>query len=476
MSEQAAATTEERIEKLQGSRLRAQARRGRPLHARQGQLRGRHQAAGHGVRRLRPLPLRARPHRGHRQGCGARGAGGARGADRRGSETPEPALHADAGRGRAGGAGRREGAVPGPGGGLRHRRGPLRRRRRRRAGRGGVRGAARPHRRQPVDGRGCAGAARGHRGQDRGRPRRAPPPQPHLHLGGRRPGRGRAGPGERGGGGRGAGRLPAGASLSAGDLRLRRVDGQGQRQAHHLGHLPGAACGAHGGFAHHQHPRAQHPHRLTRHRRRLRQQGRGVSRLHLRRRGLDRAGPAGEVDRGPHGEPLRHRVRARLPHEREDRRDPRRPDHGPPMPRARRPRRIRRLRGPDEVPGRLLQHLHRLVRHPQRLRRGGRRLHQQGPGRRRLPLLLPGHRGVVLHRAHGRRARAQARHGPGRAAPAEPHRQGPGSPTPRRSAGSTTRATTTPRWTRRWPRWTTRPCGPSRRPAARRSSAARPAS
>ena len=41
-----------------------------------------------------------------------------------------------------------------------------------------------------------------------------------------------------------------------------------------------------------------------------------------------------------------------------------RPDHGPALPRARRPRRLRRLRRPDQVPGRLLPHLHRLLRHP----------------------------------------------------------------------------------------------------------------
>ena len=104
---------------------------------------------------------------------------------------------------------------------------------------------------------------------------------------------------------------------------------------------------------------------------------------------------------------------------------PRRPDHRSALPRARRPRRVRRLRRPDQVPRRLLQHLHRLVRHPGRPCRGRRRLHQQGPGRRRLPLLVPGHRGVVLHRTHDRRARAQARHGPGGAAQAQLHRRGP---------------------------------------------------
>ena len=55
------ATQRERAEKLAGHRLQAQAHRGRPLHPGQGQLCRRPQAAGHAVRRLRPLPLRPCP-------------------------------------------------------------------------------------------------------------------------------------------------------------------------------------------------------------------------------------------------------------------------------------------------------------------------------------------------------------------------------------------------------------------------------
>ncbi len=44
---------------------------------------------------------------------------------------------------------------------------------------------------------------------------------------------------------------------------------------------------------------------------------------------------------------------------------------------------------------------------------GRRRLHQQGAGRRRLSLLVPGHRGQLHDRAHRGRAGAEARHGPG---------------------------------------------------------------
>ncbi len=43
-----------------------------------------------------------------------------------------------------------------------------------------------------------------------------------------------------------------------------------------------------------------------------------------------------------------------------------------------------------------------LVRRQARLRRGGRRLHQQAAGRDRLPLLVPGHRGGPRHRADDR--------------------------------------------------------------------------
>ena len=109
---------------------------------------------------------------------------------------------------------------------------------------------------------------------------------------------------------------------------------------------------------------------------------------------------------------------------------------------ARRPR-LRRRRGqPVEVPGRPVLDLHRLVRHPAGLHRGGRRLHQQAAGRRRLPLLVPRHRGGARHRAHHRRAGAGAEDGSGRAADEELHPAGASSPTSRRSAGSTTAATT----------------------------------
>ncbi len=96
-----------------------------------------------------------------------------------------------------------------------------------------------------------------------------------------------------------------------------------------VGHLPGAARHPHRRLADLEDPRAQDPRHRPRHRRRLRQQGRRLSGLHLRHRRLDRDRAAGEMGRGPHREPLHHGVRARLPHEGRDRRDQGRQGDGP---------------------------------------------------------------------------------------------------------------------------------------------------
>ena len=136
-------SSSERTAKLEGLGCAQQARRGRPLHPGQGPLRRRHQAAGHAVRRLRPLALRPCADQADRQGGGAQGAGRQGDPDRRRPEAAQSPLHADARRRRAGGAGRREGAVPEPGGRLRHRERPLRRGRCGRAGRGRLRGRCR---------------------------------------------------------------------------------------------------------------------------------------------------------------------------------------------------------------------------------------------------------------------------------------------------------------------------------------------
>ena len=160
-----------------------------------------------------------------------------------------------------------------------------------------------------------------------------------------------------------------------------------------------------------------------RHRRRVRQQGAGVPRLRVRDRRLDRRRRAGQVDRGPLREPDVHRLRARL---RDARRDvlEGRQDHRPARRRDRRPRRVRQHRAADEVPGRLLPHRLRLVRPRGVAREGQGRLHEQGAGRRGVPLLVPDHRGRLPRRAHGRRARARDGGRPDRAADAELHRAG----------------------------------------------------
>ena len=87
-------------------------------------------------------------------------------------------------------------------------------------------------------------------------------------------------------------------------------------------------------------------------------------------------------------------------------------------------------------------HRHRLVRHSGRARRHRRRVHQQGAGRGRVPMLVPCHRGLVHDRAprpdRGLRARAR----PGGIPAATTSSSRSSFPTSRRRASSTTRATT----------------------------------
>ena len=405
-------------------RQRAQAQGGHPLRPGQGQLCRRPQAAGHAVRRLRAQPVRPRADQVDRRLESEGAARRACGAHRRGPEAVEPALDADARGRRADGAGRRQGAVPEPGDRLRGGGRPLHRGRCGRADRGRLRGAAGDQRPEGRARRGRAGAARGPCRQDHGPARRAQAPQPHLHLGGRRSGRDRAGVRRRRGHGQGRDFLSARPPLPARDLRDGRLDGQGEGRAHGLGDVSGAARGAHRRLAAVRHSRSQDPHHRARHRRRLRQQGRRLSGLCLRDRRLDRAGRAGQVGRGPDREPFRDRVRARLPHDRRAGGEQGRQDHGPSRPRPRRPRRVRCLRRSDQVPGRVLLGGDRLLRHPDRTRRSRGRLHQQGARRRRVPLLVPGDRGLLSDRAHGRRAGAQAEDRSGRVAAQELHQAG----------------------------------------------------
>ena len=99
-----------------------------------------------------------------------------------------------------------------------------------------------------------------------------------------------------------------------------------------------------------------------------------------------------------------------------------RQDHRPAGRRDRRPRRVRQHRAADEVPGRVLPHRLRLVRPRGVARPGQGGLHEQGAGRRRVPLLVPHHRGRLPRRADGRRARARDEGRPDRAADAQLHR------------------------------------------------------
>ena len=97
--------------------------------------------------------------------------------------------------------------------------------------------------------------------------------------------------------------LPALPSGAAGDVRDDRRLQPGDRPARPLQRQPGAARAPHGLRARGRVGRAHDPDHVQRHRRRLRQQGAGVSGLRVRDRRLDRRGRAGEVDRGSLREP-----------------------------------------------------------------------------------------------------------------------------------------------------------------------------
>ena len=204
----------------------------------------------------------------HRRDAGRAGAG----------------LDADAVQRRAGRAGHRQGALPGPGGRLRRRRGPVRRAGRARADRRRVRD---PRARSSTSARaldaGRAGDPRRPRGQDR---------QPLLRLGDRRRGRDRGGlrPGRR------RGRPqdivyprvhPAPMETCGAVADYDRVDGKLTLWST----TPGAARPPHALRDRRRAARAQDPGHRAGHRRRLRQQGADLPRLRLRDRRLD-ASPA----------------------------------------------------------------------------------------------------------------------------------------------------------------------------------------
>ena len=84
------------------------------------------------------------------------------------------------------------------------------------------------------------------------------------------------------------------------------------------------------------------------------------------------------------------------------------------------PRRVQRHRADVEDARGAVPRVQRLLRHARGALLGHRRLHEQVPGRRRVRLLVPDHRGRVPHRAARRRPRLRPGLGPGRAADEEP--------------------------------------------------------
>ena len=200
--------------------------------------------------------------------------------------------------------------------------------------------------------------------------------------------------------------LPALPSGPARDLRDDRRHEPGDGSARHLQRQSGAEPPPDRVRPGRRAARADDPDHDQRHRGRLREQGARLSGLRLRDRRLDRHRQAGQVGRGPLGEPDVHRLRARLHHERPDLRQGRE-DHGRAGRRDRRPRRLRQHGAALEVPRGVLPRVRRLLR-PRggALQRQG-RLHEQGARRRGIPLLVPGHRGDLPDRAARRRARAR---------------------------------------------------------------------
>ncbi len=415
------ATIEDTAENLPSAHDRAsdrlrspEAQGGCALHPRQGHLPRRHPASRDGPWSDAAQPVRARAHRLDRHVEGARAPERRRRDHREGPRDARARVDADDLLRHAGRARRRQGPLPGPGGRVRDRDRRVLGQRRAPADRRRVRAAAGDRQR--------AQGARSRRAAD---PRRQDRParQPREpDLGGRRPGSN--GPGVRGGGhGRRARHhLSPLSSGAARDVRDDRRLQSGDRPARHLQRQPGAARPPHGVRPCRRARRAHDPDPLLGHRRRLRQQGPGLSGLRVRDRRLDRGRRAGEVGREPLREPDVHRLRARLHHAQRDLRQGRQ-DHGPPSRRDRRSRRLRQHGAADEVPGRVLPHRLRVVRPRGVARAGQGGVHEQGARRRRIPVLVPHHRGRLPGGAHGRRARARDEGRPDRAADEQLHRR-----------------------------------------------------
>ncbi len=155
-----------------------EAQGGRALHPRPGQVPRRHRPARDAARCRAAQPVRPRAHRLDRYLRRARPPQGAQGHHRQGPRDPGPGLDADDLLRLAGRARGRQGQLPGPGGRLRRRRGPLRGARRASADRRRVRAAARGRQRPQGAGPRRAADPRRQAGPDR-QPRQS-------ELGGRR--------------------------------------------------------------------------------------------------------------------------------------------------------------------------------------------------------------------------------------------------------------------------------------------------
>ncbi len=163
-----------------------------------------------------------------------------------------------------------------------------------------------------------------------------------------------------------------------------------------------------------------------------------------RRRAQDRT--AGEVDRDAHREPHEHRLRARLPHGRRDRRD-RTTARSPRCTSRRPPTTARSTRPPirASIPAGMFGIVTGSYDFPDGPRRSRRVLHEQGAGRHRLSLLVPRHRSEFRDRArHGHPGR-RARHGCRWSCAGRTSSRRSSSRIRRRSASPTTAATTTRR-------------------------------
>ena len=148
-----------------------------------------------------------------------------------------------------------------------------------------------------------------------------------------------------------------------------------------------------------------------------------------------------------------------------------RDDDRPPGLARRRRGRVPRRRPAVEVQGRAVPHRERVLRPAHGARHGRRLLHEQGPGRRRLPMLVPRDRGLVHDRAARAERRLRDRHGSGRASARRTSSRRTSSRTSR-ATGFRVRLGRLPRrrWTSRSRRWGTSSCARSRPRRASRAA------